>query len=357
MSQPATLRSVLCAADLELLSTTATVPWERLDNAVVLMTGGTGFVGAWMAAALLQADTRLKLGSRLVLLSRSPVGVRQRFPWLATDPRVSLVAGDVSTWAWPEGRVTHVVAGAASADAAVNERSPEAAYRTIVEGTRGTLREAIRRAAVRALLLSSGAVYGLLEPGSRVAETAPLDESAEVTGYHAGKRAAEAVAREASATELPVVIARLFAFVGPYLPLDRHFAVGNFVADALRGGPITVRGDGTPVRSYLYACDMALWLWAVFLAGRAGEAYNVGSERSVSISDVAAVVGAAVRPPVGVDIRGCADGSMSALVGGGGSWYVPSTEKAREELGLLEWTSLEVGVVRMVEWYRRRRDA
>jgi dTDP-glucose 4,6-dehydratase len=340
-------------ADLDLLSASTVVPWERLRDAVVVMTGGTGFVGAWMAAALLEADGRLGLGTRLVLLTRSTEMVRSRLPWLASDRRVTLVAGDVNAWTWPRGRVTHVVAGAASADAAVNERAPQGAYRTIAEGTRRTLAEASRLGA-RALLLSSGAVYRSDAAGGRVAESASVAERGQAAGYHEGKRAAEAAARDAFAAGLPVVIARLFAFVGPYLPLDRHFAVGNFVADALRGGPITVRGDGTPVRSYLYAGDMALWLWALFVAGRAGEAYNVGSERPVTISDVAAVVAASVRPPVRVEILGRSAGVTPPPVGGGGSWYVPSTTKAREELGLKAWTSLEEGVARMVEWYRGR---
>ena len=135
------------------------------------------------------------------------------------------------------------------------------------------------------LFTSSGAVYGRQPenvshiPENYVGGPDWLDANA---AYAEGKRDSEQMcslyARESG---IDFVLARCFAFVGPHLPLDQHFAIGNFIADALAGRNIAVRGDGTPMRSYLYGADLAIWLWTMLLrdsaAGTNPHVFNVGS--------------------------------------------------------------------------------
>ncbi len=141
-------------------------------------------------------------------------------------------------------------------------------------------------------------------------------------------------------------IARCFAFVGPYLPLDRHFAIGNFIRDGLNDGPIHVKGDGTPFRSYLYAADLAVWLWTILFRGETCRPYNVGSETGISIkslADMAACISGNEREVIIVEE--CKPGRISDR-------YVPSTQRARNELGLSQEFAVQESMSRTAAWYR-----
>jgi dTDP-glucose 4,6-dehydratase len=168
------------------------------------------------------------------------------------------------------------------------------------------------------------------------------------TAYAEGKRAAETLcAAYAAQYGVQSTIARCFAFVGPYLPLDIHFAVGNFIGDALRGGPVRVNGDGTPFRSYLYAADLAIWLWTVLFRGKAMRAYNVGSSEAVTIEQLARVVAGAVEPPAPVVV------AQRAIAGNVVHRYVPAVRRAETELGLRQTIALADGIARTIGWHAR----
>ena len=129
------------------------------------------------------------------------------------------------------------------------------------------------------------------------------------------------------------------------MQLDAHFAIGNFISDALRGGPITVKGDGSPMRSYLYASDLAVWLWTVLFKGRSGRAYNVGSEDALNIAALAHEVAAAVPQKVRVQI------ASAPAPGAPVHRYVPSTARARAELCLSADVPLREAIRRTQDWF------
>ena len=141
-------------------------------------------------------------------------------------------------------------------------------------------------------------------------------------------------------------IARCFAFVGPYLPLDANYAIGNFIGHVLNETPLRIEGDGTPYRSYLYASDLVIWLWTILFRGVSGRAYNVGSEEAISISALAAHTARAASPELLVTIGKKAVPSLPP------QRYVPSTARARQELGLAETVDLPEGIARTIGWHR-----
>jgi dTDP-glucose 4,6-dehydratase len=271
-------------------------------------------------------------------------------------PSVTLHEGDVRTFEDPAGTCTHILHMATETDLA---GSPAASFRTAVQGTEQVLGFAGRCRARKLLLTSSGAVYGLQPPEiERLLEDfggapRPEDPSA---GYGHGKRAAEFLCVAAAAeTGLETKIARCFAFVGPHLPLDANFAIGNFIRDALYRDRIEVAGDGTPRRSYLYAADLAAWLWTILFRGEPGRPYNVGSESDLSIAELARLVARVLAPEIPVHI------AQQGIAGAPPTRYVPATTRAARELGLSAWIGLEEAVRRTGEWYlagpMRRRQA
>jgi nucleoside-diphosphate-sugar epimerase len=318
--------------------------WEDLRGGRLFVTGGTGFFGRWMLESFLRANDELNLGAEAIVLTRDPDRFANAAPHIVEQAAIRMHAGDVRSFDPPGQDCSHVLHMATETALA----SARASFETSVQGTRQVLDFAARHGVRRLLLTSSGAVYGAQPPEiERLTEEyagapRPDDPSA---GYAHGKRAAEFLCAVAAAeTGLQAMIARCFAFVGPLLPLDANFAIGNFIRDALYRDRIQVTGDGTARRSYLYAADLAVWLWTILFNGQSGRPYNVGSDEDLCISDLALLVAQVLRPGIPVHVARAAAGAVPAR-------YVPSTTRAAHELKLQRTVALDEAVSRTAEWY------
>lgn len=340
--------SLVPPTDLEAILERTSALWRELDGERLFVTGGTGFMGAWLLESLVHARARLGIDLRAVVLSRSPERFRARAPAIAGHAAIQLVAGDVRSFEPPPGPFAAVVHAAADTDAAAERDDPAGLEESIVAGTRRVLECSDRWSTVRSLYVSSGAVYG---PQPRDLATLAEDHTPEPaeteTAYARAKRRAEALCGAMTDARRPV-IARCFAFVGAQLPLDAHFAVGNFLRDAAAGRPIEVRSDGRAVRSYLHGIDLTVWLLTLLVRGRPGRAYNVGSDHAISIGDLAQAVASLVSPPLPVHLRDAPGAGLPPR-------YVPSIERARRELGLTISVPLPDALGRTLDWARELR--
>ena len=343
-----TLDRLSLDAELDYIFDRAPLVWEQFCNARIFITGGTGFYGKWLLESLVCSELRLQLGLEVIVLTRN----RERFissnPYLQNRPFLNFIEGDIRTFPFPKGNFSHVIHAATDASEKLNKENPLLMIDTIVEGTRRALDFAVQAGTRHFLHTSSGAVYGditnLLEP---VPESFPggPNISQPKWAYGEGKRLAELLCCiYGERHSISVKNARCFATIGPRLPLNTHFAIGNFIADALAGRDIVVKGDGTPIRSYIDVADLTVWLWHILVFGKAGNAYNVGSEKGHTIGEIACKVRDTLVPNREVKILG------KAIIQQLASKYVPSTLKARNELGLALAKPLEQSIINTAAW-------
>jgi dTDP-glucose 4,6-dehydratase len=319
----------------------ANIPADRVEGRRFFITGGTGFFGLWLLSAFALLATRGSSFS-VTALTRNPEAFGHAYPFFKKCRWLTFLQGDVTTFSFPPERFDYIIH--AATDTSVQAAShPWRLYDTITRGTRHILELALASGRSRVLLTSSGAVYGKFPANLvHIPEDAPCICPPLTDGntYAEGKRAMETLAiLSGNEFGIETVIARCFAFVGYGLPLDSHYAIGNFIHDALYHEAILVKGDGTPLRSYLYAADLAIWLFAILLKGEPGGVYNVGSDEALSIVEIAHLVRDVLAPQKNVVIQDEISNSPETR-----SVYVPAIAKARTELHLAPWTTLPAAI-------------
>lgn len=335
------------AEDLNAIHAALAEYWDLLRDGRLLVTGGTGIIGKWLLQALLDADLRRGLNLRVDVLSRSPAAFAASMPALAGDARIRWLHGDVRSFKVDtDARYDYVVHAATDV---VNPLNQADVLDSCVIGTKNVLFQAARSGVKRLLLLSSGAVYGKApkELGA-IGEDfcGSLNCLDPASAYAEGKRCSELLCSlEAARSGMQIPVARCFALVGPYLPLGKHFAIGNFIEAALARKPIIIHGDGTPVRSYLYMADVTIWLLTLLFAGRSCVAYNVGSEDAVSIRDLAALVNEELGGGLPINIEN------QSYHGAHADIYYPSTARIRGEFSLPKPLPLRTAIARTAAWY------
>lgn len=326
--------------------------WNDLRGKRIFLTGGTGFVGTWLLESLLHANDQLDLGVSAIVLTRDADSFLDKAPHLAGHAAVRLLQGDVTAFEWPAGSFPVVIHAATAEWRSPDADCPLGTFDTDIVGTRRALEFARTHGVERLLFTSSGAVYGKQPPHiSHLPEEfagAPVTTDPS-SAYGQAKRISEYMcSMYGHVYGFNVTIARLFAFVGPLLPLNANFAVGNFIRDAMSGGPVRISGDGTPFRSYLYAADLAIWLWTILLRGKSAYPYNVGSPAALTIGNLARTVISTVAPSLHIEI------AMPPTPGAPSQRYVPDVSRAEQELGLRALIPLDEAMRRTVAWHAAR---
>jgi nucleoside-diphosphate-sugar epimerase len=315
---------------------------EEFRDKKVFITGGTGFFGIWILESLASANAKLNLNMEVVVLTRNIENFKRKASHIVSNKSFSFIEGDVKNFKYPRQKFNYIIHAATDSVIKYDNINSISAFDDIVEGTRHVLDFAINCEASNILYVSSGAVYGRQPANlSHVSEDymGVPDLTSLKSVYAEAKRTAEMLCTlYSNKYNVPVKIARCFAFVGPYLPLDKHFAIGNFILNLTENKPIIIKGDGTPVRSYLYVSDLVIWLLTILIKGKNCYPYNVGSEEEVSIEKLAGIIVKYAKIPLDVEIK-TKKSDLNII-----DRYVPSTKRAQKELGLKQIIDLESSI-------------
>jgi nucleoside-diphosphate-sugar epimerase len=339
----------LPTADLDHILSETRPLWDEMRNKRIFITGGTGFFGCWLLESFSHINRKLSLNAHATVLTRDPAAFARKCPHLASDESLSFIEGDVRSFTFNDCDFTYIIHAANEASAKQATEQPLEMLTTIIDGTARVLDFAKTHGTRKLLLTSSGAVYGR-HPASltHVSEEYlggpdPVDPA---SVYAEGKRISEQMcALQSMHSSIEIKIARCFAFVGPHLPLDAHFAIGNFIGDVLAGRPIKINGDGTARRSYLYASDLAIWLWTMLFQAPSMTPVNVGSAHDLSILELAQAVVQSLNASTEIHV------AKSPTSGAEIARYVPSVDRAKAMLGLNQTVSLPEAIRRTADWH------
>ncbi|TGL99222.1 NAD-dependent epimerase/dehydratase family protein [Leptospira jelokensis] len=326
------------------------VDWSCLKGQPVLLTGGTGFLGRWLLETILYANFYLDHKMDLTVISRNPDSFLYRFPNYKAFKNLKFLKADVKNLNQIAGDYFCVIHAAVESDSRLNPNSAIDTFETIIYGTKSVLELAASVGVKKFLFLSSGAVYGPFVE-MKVEESSSASPPLQIQyTYGESKRAAELLCRLYSEKfKIDMSIARCFSFVGPGIPLDKSYAIGNFIGNCLNNESIKIKGDGSPLRSYMYVVDLAAWLFSSLTKVVGFETFNVGSDEKISILELAKLVKEIGNNKNEISVEGIVNQKGTI------DQYIPSTEKIKNKLSLEMSYSLVKAIEKTIEFYRDKK--
>lgn len=302
----------------------------------LLITGGTGPFGHAILNYLNELDIDLEVN----LISRNKQSVDyiiNKYSKLTINGIVLdlLKVGKNEIKELP--RCSHVLHMASvTAHESFSHISPYTKYNLLQHGTSLIYDYCIINNVEKLVFTSSGAVYGKYVGCTPILEAEKcrlMTDDTSKYGLIIGKISSEFIVASLSEEhDIPVTIARCFGICGPYLPLDIHYALGNFTRQALLNEQIDIHSDGLDIRSYMDTRDLAKWLLYFLGNNCIYKIYNVGSNEVVSIRELADKTAKVLASNSKVCVN---ENARTRLSNPTVKYYVPDINRAREEgLGL-----------------------
>jgi nucleoside-diphosphate-sugar epimerase len=317
--------------------------FRQLDQANVTILGGTGFIGLWILRAFEEYKKSLGIQINITIYTRDG---KKAYSNLNKEflSKFHIVEADFASKHEIVEKSDYFICASTPSRSSTGLGNSRNVFEITVNSTNSILLSANKfKNTPKVLNLSSGIVYGKQDIKIRNQKEGPrklLCDSNQ--GYSNAKIRSEEIYEDGNkASAIKSISPRLFAFFGPGIDFNEHFAVGNFLRDGLNESKIKIKGNPNTIRSYMYPTDLVNWL-LTSLINPINENVNIGSENPISMLDLARLISNKTSKR-GVDVL-----LNSELA----SNYVPETKIFRNLYNVSELITLEDGLERWIEWHR-----
>jgi len=311
---------------------------KYFNDQKITIFGGTGFIGKWLVFALIEANIQLSLGIRLELVTTNVSRANSIFGHL-NHKLLNII--DFQNYKRKSGYSNYIFHGATPTTN--SEKSILASNNTPVIIADEIVKIAkLNRNKPTVLHLNSGAIYGE-QSLTNINQEETLNVGLNPSNvYTKTKLEIDDIFNCASKEDLIIYKSpRLYAFAGPHLPLEEHFAIGNFVSSAFKGKPINIHGNPNTKRSYLYPSDLVHCLLQLSVSD-SNKIVNIGSDIPVSMLSLAEKVSTIVgNVPI---IQSGEDKEPSN--------YVPSITNLRRYVTDKPFIPIDEILVRWAKWLK-----
>lgn len=274
---------ILTVANLEL-------PWEKLSNSNILITGATGLIGSCLVEVLMSRPNK---DYHVYASGRNEERAKARFAEFAEDPAFHFFKYDVMKPLEGDIRFDYIIHAASNASPNFFATKPVEIIKSNIDGVSNLMDYGMEHGLKRLLFVSSGEVYG---EGDGCVFTEDYSGYVNPTSprscYPSSKRAAETLCVSYGAEyEVETVIARPSHTYGPNFTESDNRVYAQFIRNVLKDEDIVMKSTGAQFRSWCYVVDCASALLYILLKGENGQAYNIADASSnISIKELAEMI-------------------------------------------------------------------
>jgi len=322
--------------DIELLKL------DSLKRSNLLVTGGTGFFGTWITELVKYLNDKFAFDMKLYLLARVPTKEVTNLVLSRND--IFFIQKDIRNLTEIPSDINYIIHAACSPNNIEHMSNPIETMDIISRGTKELLDCAVHLPNLKKLInLSSGQIYGNIK-SDIISEKdyGRLNSNSIKSIYPEAKRYSETISKAyESLYKLPIIQVRPFSFIGPFMSLEKPWAVNNFINDAIKFKRIKIIGNGKPIRSYMYPTDMVECLFNILSSSQKYNTYNLGSDEGVSLEDLALKIKNIIGNDLSIDILHMNENNDT---------FRPDISRIKEELGISLKMNLSNTLQKTIEW-------